>query len=317
MNKTTIPALTRLLLPVKYFDLFCNCLPLVKFISRTLEDKLEHLDLLHVIGGSFLSTHLNNIDFRAGRILSSEIMQRLRTQHYEEFVGPLLEKVQNVLSKKEGGLQAKVRVEDGDPVKKIVAICEQESYSTLILARRKKGEQDEVAETVLNGVLNHHLDASIYIVGEDGFPPDKHPVSRVMIGIDGSEAALAAVQEAAIFLNRCESDVEEIRLVNVRDPSCFLGESEINCKQASDKGYRHLQEAEEMMVQGGVDKTKIVTMLLFGRPGATLASHAREFGATMLFIGRRNRMKIAEVLLGSVSGDVIHRCRKATVVLVS
>ena len=54
----------------------------------------------------------------------------------------------------------------------------------------------------------------------------------------------------------------------------LLGENEISCKQASDKGYHHLQEAEEMMVGQGVDTSKIVTMLLFGRPGATLASHA-------------------------------------------
>ena len=126
MRKTTIPALTRLLFPVKDFDLFSHSLPLVEFISRTMEKKLERLDLLHVIGGSFLSTHLNNIDFRAGRVLSSELMQRLRTQHYENFVSPLLDKVQNLLFEKEGGLQAKVRVEDGDPVKRIISICEQE-----------------------------------------------------------------------------------------------------------------------------------------------------------------------------------------------
>jgi nucleotide-binding universal stress UspA family protein len=317
MNKTTIPALTRLLLPVKDFDHFCNCLPLVELISRTMEEKLERLDLLHVIGGSFLSTHLNNIDFRAGRVLSSELMQRLRTQHYEEFVAPLLEKVQTVLSEKEGGLQAKVRVEDGDPVKKIISVCEQEKYKTLILARRNKEEQEELAETVLNGLVNQHLDATMYLVAEDGFSSGKHPATRVMVGIDGSAAALGAVREAAIILSRSAQDVEEVLLVNVRDPSCFLGESETDCKQASDKGYRNLQEAEEIMVAEGVDKSKIVTMLLFGRPGETLASHAREFGATMLFIGRRNRMKIAEVLLGSVSGDVIQRCRKTTVVLVS
>ena len=94
-------------------------------------------------------------------------------------------------------------------------------YTTLILARRKKKEQDEVAETVLNGVLNHHLDAEYLYRRRGWLPPEKHPASRIMIGIDGSEAALAAVEEAAIFLNRSESDVEEILLVNVRDPSCF------------------------------------------------------------------------------------------------
>jgi len=66
MKDSTIPALSRLLLPVKDFDIFCKTLPLVDLVSRTMSNHLEKLELLHVIGGSFLSTHLNNIDFRAG-----------------------------------------------------------------------------------------------------------------------------------------------------------------------------------------------------------------------------------------------------------
>ena len=141
--KKNIPALTRLLLPVKDYELFKNILPLVELLSSTMEETLEKVDLLHVVGGSFMSTHLNNIDFRAGRVLSSDLMQRLRDKHFKEFVDPLQAQLQELLQKSGVVLQAKVRIEDGDPVKKIAAICEKEGYSTLIMSRRK-GEEESL-----------------------------------------------------------------------------------------------------------------------------------------------------------------------------
>lgn len=317
MNSKTPLALRRLLLPVKDFDLFCKTLPLVELFSKAMVKELEKLDLLHVVGGSFLSTHLNNIDFRAGQIVSSDLIQRLRQEHHDEFVGPLLSKVQQLLTKHGGGLQAGLRVEDGDPATKICSICEKEKFSTLILARRKKKERRVVAETVLDAVADQYLTASVYIVGEEGLPLDTSPAARIMVGIDGSSAALGAVREAALLLTRAGRDVEEVSLVNVRDPSCFFGENEINCKKASDAGYQHLKEAEELLVSEGVDRTKIVTMLLFGRPGETLAAYAESCKATICYIGRRDRSKISEVLLGSHSRDIVRRCRKTTVALVS
>jgi nucleotide-binding universal stress UspA family protein len=317
MNTKTLISFSRLLLPVKDFELFCNTLPLVELVSKTMGRELERLDLLHIIGGSFLSTHLNNIDFRAGHVLSSDLMQRLRKQHHEEFVNPLLAKVQEVLSKSDGGLQARVRVEDGDPAAKIHSICKQEEFSTLIMARSQREEACIIGETVLNGVLNQYFDASVYIIGEDGLPKEKNPVARIMVGIDGSLASLNAAREAALILSRFSEDVEEVSLVNVRDPSCFFDDGGISCKKASDAGYRDLKEAEKIMVDEGVDQSKIVTMLLFGRPGETLTTYAQSFGATICYIGCRDRLKLAEVLLGSVSRDIIRRCRKTTLALVS
>ena len=308
---------SRLLLPVKDFDLFCKTLPLIELLSETMAEELEKLDLLHVIGGSFLSTRLNNIDFRAGQVLSSDLIQRLREQHYDDFVHPLLVEVQQVLSKHGGDVQAGVRVEDGDPAAKIRLICEKEHFSTLVMARRKGENKSVIADTVLDAVINHYLDASVYIIGEDGLPKDKNPAARIMVGIDGSATALNAAREAALLLTRAGKDVEKVSLVNVRDPSCFFGDSDLSCKDASDVGYQHLKEAEELLIKEGVDKSKIGTMLLFGRPGETLTTYAGSFGATICYIGRRDRSTIAEVLLGSNSRDFVRRCRKTTIALVS
>ena len=317
MNNKTIRPLSSLLLPIMDFNLFCNTLPLVELVSRAMAVELEKVDLLHIIGGSFLSTHLNNIDFRAGHVLSSDLIQRLREEHCEDFVSPLLAKIQEVLLKSGAGLQTRVRVEDGDPATKIRSVCEKENFSTLIMPRCRKDADNSLSEPVLESVINHYLDASIYIIGEDGFPKENNPAARIMVGIDGSSTALNAAREAAILLTRTLDNVERVSLVNVRDPTCFFGDSSISCKTASDVGYRYLKEAEEFLVKEGVDETKIETMLLFGRPGETLTAYAQTFKATICYIGRRDRSKIAEVLLGSNSREIVRQCRKTTVALVS
>ncbi len=315
--KNSIPALTRLLLPVKEYELFKNTLPLIELMSSSMSSELEKVDLLHVVGGSFMSTHLDNIDFRAGRVLSSELMQRLRDKHFQEIVNPLLSQVQELLEKSGVTLQAGVRVEDGDPVKKITAICDNEGYSTLIMSRRKGEEESIFLGTVLNGVVNRHLNASFYIVGEEGFATGVSPAARIMIGVDGSPTCLRAVHEAAILLGKASKVIEEVSLVNVLDPSFLYEENDADCQQMSETGYGYMQKAEDILVKAGVEKSKIVATVLFGKPGETLTKHAQSFGATMCYVGRRNRSKIAEVLLGSVSGDFIHRCRERTIVLVS
>lgn len=314
--KKNIPALTRLLLPVKEYELFKNILPLVELVSSAMGDKLEKVDLLHVVGGSFMSTHLNNIDFRAGRVLSSELMQRLRAKHYQEFVDPLQTQLQEILQKSGVGLQAKVRIEDGDPVKKITTICENEAYSSLIMSRKKGEEDGFFAGTVVTGVLNRHINAAFYLVGEDGFAPGVSVASRIMIGIDGSPTCLDAVREAATLLGRVAEDIAEVSLINVVDPSRFYDQSGLDSQELSVKAYKDMQEAEEILIAKGVAKDKIAATVLFGKPGQMLSEHARNFRATLCYVGRRDRSKIAEVLLGSVSGDFVHRCRERTVVLV-
>jgi nucleotide-binding universal stress UspA family protein len=315
MDKS-ISVLTRLLLPVKDYALLKKVLPLVELISGSMAGTLEKVDLLHVVGGSFLSTHLNNIDFRAGHVLSSDVMRRLRDQHYKATVDPLLSNIQQLLRKSGVALKAKVRVEDGDPVKKISGICESEGYTTLIMSRRKSEEEGGFFGTVLNGVIGRHICAGFYIVGDEGFVGDCSPVARIMIGIDGSSTCLRAVEEAGILLARNTAAIEQVSLVNVMDPSCLHETNGPDCQLIIENGYDAMLEAENILVRQGVEKKKIVATVLFGKPGEMLYKHAEACAATMCYVGRRNRSKIAEIVLGSVSSDFIHRCKDRTVVLV-
>ena len=154
-------------------------------------------------------------------------------------------------------------------------------------------------------------------MGEEGFAPGVSPASRIMIGLDGSPTCLDAVREAATLLERATEEIEEVSLIKVLDPSGFYDKNGLDSQELNVKSYKDMQEAEDILVTRSVAKSKITGSVLFGKPGKLLTEHARNFRATMCYVGRRDRSKIAEVLLGSVSGDFVHRCREKTIVLVS
>jgi len=315
--KQSSPALSRLLLPVKDFSLFSHTLPLLQLISKSSNNQgLESIDLLHVVGGSFLSAHLNNIDLRAGHMVSSETITRLRKEHVESIVKPLLDQVQTLLDKSSIDVTAGIKLAEGDPVKKICEICDDEYYSTLILARRKKEEEGFFSGSVVNGILGRFVKPSIYLVGENGFPADCSPLARVLIGVDGSPNCMRAAAEAALLLGKNREEVEKVSLINVLDQACFFKE-EIDCQEESERAYGYMDTVEKILTEQGVDADKIEATVLFGHPGEMLTRHAHDFDATLTYIGRRDRSKIAEVLLGSVCGDIIHQLRDRALVLVS
>jgi nucleotide-binding universal stress UspA family protein len=47
---------------------------------------------------------------------------------------------------------------------------------------------------------------------------------------------------------------------------------------------------------------------LVGNPGAMICQQAQEWGADLIVMGRRGHSTVSEILLGSVSSYVIHRC---------
>lgn len=316
--KQTIPPLSKLLLPVKDFDLFRNTLPLLTIFSQANNStSLHSIDLLHVVGGSFLCSHLANIDLRADHMVSSDTITRLREDHVEKMVNPLLDRVQEVLNKSSIDITAQIRVAEGDPVKKICEICDTEEYSTLVMARRKEDDESFFSGSVVNGVLGRFLESSIYLVGENGFPDNSSVVARTLIGVDGSPASIKAVEEAGMLLGRCGDTVEKVSLINVLDQSCFFGENRLKCQEASETAYGQMDRAEKILTREGVKKECIEATVLFGHPGEMLIRHARDFDATLTYIGRRDRSKISEVLLGSVCSDIVHKLRDRALILVS
>ena len=123
--------------------------------------------------------------------------------------------------------------------------------------------------------------------------------------------------EAGILLKAAGYENEKIYLVHVLDQSCYYDEDGISCMEASEFGQQALEEAGNMLIDLGIDQQKIHTVIHFGKPGTILAEEANSCDATLVFIGRRDRSRTAQVFLGSVCTDMIQNCRERTIVLSS
>jgi nucleotide-binding universal stress UspA family protein len=316
--KTDLQALSRLLLPVDSLEAFNRAIPLVGVLIRTMQIEAKCIDLLHVVAGSFLRDYMKSIDFAAGEVPSQEDIQHLRKRYIDDVVIPLINHAGELLSRETAGLVPGVLMEDGDPVKTISSVCQSGSYSTLVMSRRNLAERSEkLTGSVVAGVLHRHAEATIYLVGDAPTPEGISVFSRSLIGVDGSPASKNAVKEAGILLSKVNREVEKILLVHVLDQSCYYDEDGVSCIQAGTIGQQALEEAGNLLVAAGVDPAKITTVIHFGKPGTILAEEAVDCDATLIFIGRRDRSRMAQVFLGSVCTDMIQNCQERTIILTS
>jgi nucleotide-binding universal stress UspA family protein len=306
---TPITPLTRMLVPVDGLEALERCIPVISQLAQAAT--WQQATLLHVVAGSFLSSHMSNIDVRAGQIMASETIQRLRRQHIAETVGPLMDQACSLLDTT--GLPLETRVKDGDPIKLIATTSQEGDYSTLIMSRRDPNSNRSIfMGSVTRGVIDRQIDATIYLVGEAPTPVRATPCRRCLIGVNDSATSRRAVAEAATLLSRSDAAVEECVLIHVVDQTGFLEHD-----GTQETGHRFLEEARQTLIGAGLAESKIKSAIHFGQPGRILIQEAEAYGATMLFIGRRDRTKLAMVLLGSVCGEIVHYCKSQTVVLVS
>jgi nucleotide-binding universal stress UspA family protein len=261
---------------------------------------------------------MKTIDVASGEVPSAGDMRRLRQHHIEEVVTPLLYQASDLLQKNTGDYSSDLIILDGDPVKRIDQVCRDRNYSTLIMSRRNRAEHTaKLTGSVVTGVLHRHVDATLYLVGDEPLPEGVSPFARCLVGIDGSPASKNAVKEAGMLLKEAGHEVERVFLVHVLDQSCYYDEDGVTCMEAGAFGQKALEEAGNLLMETGVDQEKITTVIHFGKPGTILAEEAISCDATLIFMGRRDRSRTAQAFLGSVCTDMIQNCRERTIVLSS
>jgi nucleotide-binding universal stress UspA family protein len=317
MNSESKP-FSRLLLPLESLESFKRVAPLAGLLIRTMDSSIEDVDLLHVISGSFLGEHINTINLAAGEVPAPEVMSEWRRRHLDEIVTPLLNESKSLLQQQSDGRIWGSIVKDGDPIKVISAVCRERPYSTLIMNRRILAEQAErLTGSVVGGILHRLAEATIFLCSDKPIAGNDSPFARCLIGVDDSPASKNAVTEAGMLLSRVNDQIENVYLVHVLDQSCYYDEDGVPCIQASSTGQQALEQAGKQLIEAGVDPEKITTVIHFGLPGAVLAEEVVGCDATMIFIGRRDRSRMAQVYLGSVCTDIVQNCRERTLVLSS
>ena len=310
--------LSGILLPVEDIDAFRRAARVTGGLLRAMDQSPQQVDLLHVVTGTFLGELMRGLDLASGETPAAAEMNELRSRHLATAVAPLLETCGELLRLEMGREPSRSIIKDGNPAKIINSVWEDHHYSSLVISRRNLAEQsDKLIGSIAAGVLHRSIQGTIYLVGDRAPIDTSSLLSRCLIAVDDSPASMNSVAEAGGILARANDRVEQIFLVHVLDQSCYYDEDGESCMDASLTGQKALEASGNLLVDLGVDRQKIKTVIHFGRPGTILAEEVRDCDATLVFLGRRDRSRMAQAFLGSVCTEIIQNCRDRTLVLAS
>jgi len=318
MTKKSEP-LSKFLLPIDGEGTFKAACRLAGALASILGERVSEITLLHVMAGRYLSTHMTNIDIRAGFVLESETFQRLREQFINEKVTPIMNEAKKIVEQFHPKASVDMEIVDGKPAEKILEFVNKFGYSTVIMQRRC---MDPVKGTfigsVTSGILYGRGACSVYIPGT-GFP-EEGPVNfrHILVPIDGSKGSMAAVREAGTFANYSK-DVE-ISLLNVMDVADIAAVAESGTGDwdgSLEEAQEVLKNGRQILVDMGVDPSKIAEKVLTGEPPEIIASYADETDIDIIFLGRTIRSALSDILVGSVARAVLGNCAKRTIAVVS
>ena len=140
---------------------------------------------------------------------------------------------------------------------------------------------------------------------------------RVLIALDWSEQAFAAVKEAAYLY-----DLQEVILVHGIDLGMF--QYPIVADMSNMQGYTEFRKAMENAGRQLLDHTttllppesqSITRVCEFAKPAALILDRARDSGAELIVIGARGRGRVGEFVLGSVSHRVALHANCSTLIV--
>jgi nucleotide-binding universal stress UspA family protein len=306
--------LSRFLLPVDTPATIARTAWLLGMMDAGLGSRMEKVTLLHVMAGRYLSTHMANVDVRTEFILESELFKRLKQQHIQERIEPVMQAAEQELRRAGVRAPIDIRIEDGEPVGRIAEIAG--GYSTIIMERRGLSPVQEIlVGSVTAGLLHRDIHASVYLAGSiEG--KTQCPAGRCLIPVDGSAHSTAAVAEAAVLLAGCSAVIKEITLVHVVNAARY-GEEIARGKIPAKTSALFLAEARKLLVDRGVPDDIIGEVVRFGEPAAIIEEEINKRPACMVFMGRRGRNAVSEIFMGSVSRRVVHRCPDHFVALIT
>jgi nucleotide-binding universal stress UspA family protein len=139
---------------------------------------------------------------------------------------------------------------------------------------------------------------------------------RIVIGVDGSSGALAAIRAVG---KRQWSEGSELRIVVADDvmrgnpiwlliPPIREFVQEVKAEERSQAEQFALEAAKELRESLGQRNVTISSVVISGEPKKVLIEHAEEFGADCIFTGATGfSSRLERVILGSVSAAVAAR----------
>jgi nucleotide-binding universal stress UspA family protein len=332
--------ISKILLPVDGSEHSKRAIRFAGCIGSLLGKTISGVTLLHVIAGSYLSRHINYVDFRAEILKQSDEFKRIKNEHIERNIMPFINDGEKTL--KELGLEANIEkiVIDGDPSDEIVSIADKGNFSTIIIARRGLSKIKGIfLGSVTNSVLHLTSKQTIYVVGYKEVEDRICPIPKILVPIDGSPYSLKGVEHAASLGGILKNSLIGITLLMVINIA-FYEEWVLKGQDPEKEAQQLFDNAKDIFLRAGIPEELITTKIQIGRPADEILKEAEEGEYTLVVIGRKGRSaktRISKIesaltsisfaeeaefetainLLGGVSSTVLNRCQQPTIAVVT
>ncbi len=136
-------------------------------------------------------------------------------------------------------------------------------------------------------------------------------MKRILVAIDGSQQAAAALQVGADLARRLGGELRIVHALPRYDGAADPW-FEPFVKAAEDNARRML----DLAVSGcGLAAGKVSSQILRGSPAEGVADEAERWPADLVVVGSRGQHAVARVLMGSVSDRLVHICPRPVLVV--
>ena len=133
----------------------------------------------------------------------------------------------------------------------------------------------------------------------------KQTIKRILVPVDGSERSSQAAAFAAELARSTGSSLTLIHVLNA-EGMILPGASALSSEElvaARDRGAEPAFAAARRAIGGGPE---LDTEATIGKPSMEIIRYAKDNDTDLIVMGSRGRSDVQELLLGSVSAQVIH-----------
>jgi len=146
----------------------------------------------------------------------------------------------------------------------------------------------------------------------------KTGIKRIVVGLDGSQAAQAALGWTVDLASSVGADVVAVHAIEPVPAVEYAFAYNAVMPLSLDDAWRAEIKGEfEGKWCGELEESGLAyrSILADGRAADALTEVADRCDADLVVVGRRGRGSVAELLLGSVSHELSHRCRRPVVLI--
>lgn len=308
--------ITKILLPVDGSEPSKRAVEFTGYLGAALGKALSNISLLRVLTGGYISRHLSYINFRADVLQESDTFKRIKEEHIDKNIKPLLDEGEKFLRDLGVGIEIDKMLADGDPATKIVQIANKKIFSTIIMAKRGLSEiKGFLLGSVSTKVVHSASKQTIYIVGRKVYKDTSCPVPDILIPVDGSTYSMKGVEHAACLAGQLQN-IKKITLLRVINLALFMERLKGGI-DPEEEANKILEGAREVFINAGISESLIQSTVKVGNPAEEILKEAEQEDYNLVIMGRKGRSAFKNLILGGVSSTVLQRCQNPTFAIVS